>query len=177
MRRCRSITQGLLAGRDQLSGGSTHGPCDVSTALQRASTLVFGTGLSRKKLEVAKELVGTSAGMANDSLVQVFVNLLQNAADVIEGKADGKVTVRRGEAERGRVVVWIDDNGPGLPLGSRARVFEAFFTTKPPGKGTGLGLYTARSLVQEAGGSLLLEEAPGGGARAVVDLPAAGAQS
>ncbi|WP_373048238.1 sensor histidine kinase [Vulgatibacter sp.] len=177
MRRCREITQGLLGGRDQLSGNSSQGPTVAGDAIRRAATLVFGTGVARSRLEVAPELAALSVAMAHDALVQVFVNLLQNAADVIEGKPAGKVRVGVLPAAPGLVRLFVDDDGPGLSPGTRDRVFEAFYTTKPPGKGTGLGLYTARSLVREAGGSLDLADAPGGGARALLDLPAGGTTS
>lgn len=172
MQRCRSITQGLLAGRDRLSGGSRHGPCEVGPAVERAATLVFGANRSRSRLVVEPALRTASAVIDSDSLVQVFVNLLQNALDVIESDPQGKVWMRLGEeAPEGRVAIEIYDNGPGLAPGTSDRIFEAFYTTKPPGQGTGLGLYTARSLLQEAGGTLRLERAPTGGALARIELP------
>lgn len=171
MRRCREITQGLLGGRDLLNGGSAHGPANIATAIQRAATLVFGAQISRARLVVAPELEKTSAAIGSDSLVQVFVNLLQNAADVIEGIPGACVRVGRLPSGADTLVLTIDDDGPGLTLGMGDRVFEPFYTTKPPGKGTGLGLYTARSLLREAGGELHLESAPGGGARARLVLP------
>lgn len=171
MRRCRNITQNLLGGRDLLALGSTAGPTALGGAIRRAATLVFGTNVSRARLEVDPVLEGISVAMGSDSLVQVFVNLLQNAADVIEGRPGAKVRIRPGPVAEGRVELWIDDDGPGLSPGVRGRLFEAFFTTKPPGKGTGLGLYTALSLVREAGGTLSLDDRPEGGARARLVLP------
>lgn len=171
MRRCRDITQGLLGGRDLLSGGSAHGPANLGGAIQRASTLVFGTRVSRSRLQVEPGLDRVSAAIRTDSLVQVFVNLLQNAADVVEGLPDAGIRVGRQASGPEVVILTIDDDGPGLTLGTCDRVFEPFYTTKPPGKGTGLGLYTARSLLREAGGELHLESAPGGGARARLILP------
>lgn len=167
MRRCRSITQGLLAGRDRLEKSEGG---DLSFALERASTLVFGTGSGRKHLEIAPELQGRMAAMDADSLVQVFVNLLQNAQDAIAGRAGAGIRV--GCLDEGKeLAVYVDDDGPGFPLGIRDRLLEPFYTTKPPGKGTGLGLYTAQSLLREAGGRLELTDAPGGGARAIAYIP------
>jgi signal transduction histidine kinase len=171
MRRCRNITQNLLGGRDLLALGSSAGPTALGGAIRRAATLVFGTNVSRARLEVDPALEGISVAMGSDSLVQVFVNLLQNAADVIEGRPGAKVRIRPGPVAEGRAELWIDDDGPGLAPGVRGRLFEAFFTTKPPGKGTGLGLYTALSLVREAGGTLSLDDRPEGGARARLVLP------
>jgi len=175
MRRCREITQGLLGGRDQLATGSPHGPAAVGTAIKRAATLVFGTGVSRSRLDVDPAVEPITVAIGHDSLVQVFVNLLQNAADMIEQRPGARVRVLLlPPGESGRVRIAVDDDGPGLAPGTRDRVFEAFYTTKPPGKGTGLGLYTARSLVREAGGELDLTDAPSGGARALLELPSGG---
>lgn len=172
MRRCRAITQDLLAGRDQLSNGATHGPSMVGASVRRAATLVFGTGFTRSRLELTDELERTSVAMSPDSLVQIFVNLLQNAADVIEDRPGARIRIHAAEMEKGRVEIHVDDDGPGLAPGAADRVFEAFYTTKPPGKGTGLGLYTALNLARDAGGRLALAAGPGGGTRATLELPA-----
>lgn len=174
MRRCRKITQGLLGGRDRLANGSASLPSTLGQVLKRSATLVFGTGVTRSRLDVAEALQDLAVEMPHDALVQVFVNLLQNAADVIAPLADAQVRVGLLDVTDERVRIFVDDDGPGLQPGSRDRVFEAFYTTKPPGKGTGLGLYTARSLVREAGGEITLEDAPSGGARVILDLPAGG---
>lgn len=167
MRRCRSITQGLLAGRDRLEkdeGG------DLGLALDRAATLVFGTGSTRKLLDVDPALPGSVAAMDADSLVQVFVNLLQNAQDAIADRPGAGIRVRLDPTEEG-YAVRVEDDGPGFPPGVRDRLLEPFYTTKPPGKGTGLGLYTVQSLLREAGGRLELDDAPEGGARAIAYIP------
>jgi C4-dicarboxylate-specific signal transduction histidine kinase len=177
MRRCRAITQDLLGRRELLAGGTAGGPTAIGAAVRRAATLVFGTNLSRARLAVEPALETLSVAMGSDSLVQVFVNLLQNAADVIDGRPGAGIRVRAGALglQDGRIEVWVDDDGPGLAPGVRDRLFEAFFTTKPPGQGTGLGLYTALSLVREAGGTLALDDRPDGGARARLVLPNGGA--
>ena len=63
------------------------------------------------------------------------------------------------------------DNGPGIPNDLRARIFRAFFTTKGPEKGTGLGLALSRSIARDHGGDLVLDGGSEGGARFVVRLP------
>lgn len=171
MRRCRSITQGLLAGRDRLAGGSSHGPSALEPAIERAATLVFGTGQAKQVLRIDPRVRDASVAMDNDSLVQIFVNLLQNAADAVADRPGGKVHVRVDDTSGALLRVSVDDDGPGFPLGVEDRLFEPFFTTKPPGKGTGLGLYTVQSLLREAGGGLDLGCSPDGGARVTLDLP------
>jgi len=80
-------------------------------------------------------------------LNQVWTNLLDNAADAIaEAGGEGTITIRA-FAKDDQVVVEIEDDGPEIPAEIRDRIFEAFFTTKEPGKGTGLGLDTVYDIV------------------------------
>ncbi len=78
-------------------------------------------------------------------LNQVWTNLLDNAADALEGK--GEITIRTRSGEQDSVFVDVEDNGPGIPLEIQSKVFDSFFTTKPPGKGTGLGLDISYNIV------------------------------
>jgi len=96
----------------------------------------------------------------------VLVNLLQNAAAAMEGGGRVQVTVEQdGDWCRLRV----RDEGGGIPEELRERIFEPFFTTRH--RGSGLGLAVARHAVEQHGGRLRLEPAPGGGTDALVDLP------
>lgn len=81
-------------------------------------------------------------------LNQVWTNLIDNAADAVKdaGKTDGEIVVRVSSTTE-RLVVEIEDNGPGIPDEIRNRIFDAFFTTKPPGRGTGLGLEISYGIV------------------------------
>jgi signal transduction histidine kinase/CheY-like chemotaxis protein len=112
--------------------------------------------------------------VAQDSmLVQVLVNLVVNAAQAVpDGRAGGRVELR-GERAGEKVRLTVEDNGAGMTPEVLRRVFEPFFSTKPVGGGTGLGLAVSRGLVQSMGGTLLLTSEPGRGTRAVVELPAA----
>ncbi len=78
-------------------------------------------------------------------LNQVWTNILDNAADAI-GERDGTITIRTRQ-EDGWVAVDIEDDGPGIPEEVQPRIFDAFFTTKPPGQGTGLGLNISYNIV------------------------------
>jgi signal transduction histidine kinase len=93
-------------------------------------------------------------------LNQVWTNLIDNAADAMEGH--GKLTVRTTVLGDDRVMVEIGDTGPGVPDEVRTRVFEPFFTTKEVGKGTGLGLDIAwQIVVGRHDGEIRLESTPG----------------
>jgi signal transduction histidine kinase/predicted CoA-binding protein len=97
-------------------------------------------------------------------LNQVWTNILDNAADALADRVkDGSAEIKIGTRREGDfVVVDIRDNGPGIPPEIQERIFEAFFTTKPPGKGTGLGLdISYRIVVQRHRGDLRVSSRPG----------------
>jgi signal transduction histidine kinase len=87
-------------------------------------------------------------------LNQVWTNLLDNAADAMNG--DGTLTIRA-TFEDGNVVIRISDTGPGIDADVRDRIFDPFFTTKEPGKGTGLGLHTVHTIVTRSGGDISVD--------------------
>ena len=104
-------------------------------------------------------------------LGQVFINLLVNARQAIDAAEKGSaITVRTRQAGE-RAEIDVADNGPGIPATAKPRVFDWFFTTKPPGEGTGLGLAVSREIMLAHGGNLRIEDTPGGGATFVLELP------
>jgi signal transduction histidine kinase len=105
---------------------------------------------------------------------QVVVNLLVNAAQAIPpARHDGWVKVTLGAAADGWALLQVADNGPGVPPEAQHRLFKPFFTTKPAGQGTGLGLSVVSDIVKAAGGRIDHEATPGGGATFRVLLPPA----
>jgi signal transduction histidine kinase len=92
-------------------------------------------------------------------LNQVWTNIIDNAVDAMDG--NGQIILRT-YAEKDSVVVEIVDNGPGIPQDMQTRIYEPFFTTKPPGKGTGLGLHISHDIIANRHhGQLLVESKPG----------------
>jgi two-component system, NtrC family, sensor kinase len=110
--------------------------------------------------------------LAHERLVQVLLNLLLNAGDVVP-RDGGRVVVRANRGEDSKVRIEVEDNGPGVAKNMEARLFEPFATTKDVGKGTGLGLAVCRGLVEAAGGTITAERGSLGGALFVVELPGA----
>jgi signal transduction histidine kinase/CheY-like chemotaxis protein len=107
-------------------------------------------------------------------LGQVFLNLLVNAAQAIpEGAAHLHELRLKLRAEQGAVLVQIQDTGEGIPPHLLERVFETFFTTKPPGKSMGLGLAISHNLVSQLGGSITVESELGRGSTFSVRFPVA----
>lgn len=101
-------------------------------------------------------------------LNQVWTNIIDNAIDAMKG--EGEITLRTYE-ESDQLVVEIIDNGPGIPEKVKARILEPFFTTKPPGQGTGLGLYITHDIVTNRHHGLLQIESKPGETKFKVTLP------
>jgi len=100
---------------------------------------------------------------------QVFLNLINNALDVMEKK--GGILNIGSRLEKDRVVVTVSDNGPGIPKEYLARIFDPFFTTKPVGKGTGLGLSICYGIVKKIGGEINVRSVLDEGTTFEVKLP------
>ena len=101
-------------------------------------------------------------------LNQVFMNLISNAMDSIDGK--GKIVIRTSDAD-GVVVISVQDTGAGIPEAIRSRIFDPFFTTKPVGKGTGLGLAISYGIVQDHHGSIEFVTEERIGSEFIVKIP------
>ncbi len=168
-RRLGKITQALLAGGD-LVRARIDGTVPLAAAVERARAIVFAGLREPPEVVSGDELAELEVAVDMDRLVQVLVNLLQNAVDALRDR-DGTITISAAR-EGSWVALTVEDDGPGIPAVVRDRLFEPFATSKPPGEGTGLGLYTSYMLVQEMGGELTLGEREGGGARATIRLPA-----
>ena len=110
-----------------------------------------------------------------NQIKQVFVNIINNAAQAIMGhrSSGGRVTVLA-QCQPDGVTISFSDNGPGIPAAVAQRVFEPFFSTKSEGEGTGLGLSICHGIVNEHGGTMTVDPGgSGGGATFTVELPAA----
>ncbi len=106
------------------------------------------------------------------SLARILMNLVRNACNAIAdvGLRDGRVIVRAAPAGPGRIDIFVDDNGPGIPAPIRDRIFDLRFSGRAS-SGQGLGLYIARLLAESEGGSLELVPATGPGASFRLRLP------
>ena len=109
-----------------------------------------------------------AAAIMQTQLQQSLINLLENALDATPPHA--KITVGAARIDHG-VAVWVENQGEPIPAEIREVIFEPFFTTKPPGRGAGMGLAIAANFIRAQGGHLRYEDASGGGARFVIELP------
>jgi signal transduction histidine kinase len=149
-------------------------PCElrpvIDTSVRLASVRL--KSLVKVAVEMPREAPVVQADERR--LGQVLLNLLLNAADAIEeAKVPGGQVAVKVEQGRERVGLVVEDNGPGIKPEHLQQLFTPFFTTKAPGKGTGLGLALSRQYVEAFGGTLRAENRPEGGARFVVELPLA----
>lgn len=177
------VTEGLertsrLVGNLRDLASPTQGvrvPVDLRAGIESTLTLL------RRSLDdagVAVELhlpdeplrVNADAGALN----QVFLNLVKNSAEAMEGRA-GTIWIE-GSKQDGHVSVVLHDNGPGVSQEARDRLFEPFFTTKVAGRGSGLGLSICQRIVAEHGGTIVLSSPPGEGATFAIRLPEEGAE-
>src|SRR5437867_2988966 len=128
--------------------------------------------LDRDGIRVVTEFAPIPSVYADqDQIRQVLLNLVQNAQQAMAKHPGPRVlTLSTAEAD-GRVRVEVHDTGPGIPPETLPRIFDAFFTTKPAGEGTGLGLWVSYGIIEQHQGRLSCESRPDGGATFIVELP------
>ncbi|MFG1370981.1 ATP-binding protein [Xanthobacter oligotrophicus] len=138
-------------------------PVDVSAAVAE-SLAILAPRIRVAGIGVATDLDAAAATVRFEPirLSQVVVNLVGNALDAVKGRPGAWVglSTRR---EGARIILSVEDNGPGLPEVTLARIFDPFFTTKPAGEGLGLGLPISLAIAREFGATLAARARPGGG--------------
>ncbi|HVT08257.1 MAG TPA: ATP-binding protein [Polyangia bacterium] len=150
-----------------------NAPVNVNLAIESALGMLRNELKYRARVE--RELKASRSVRASGArLGQVFLNLILNAAQALDETQTKRNLVRvRSYDEGADVLVEVSDNGPGIPDEILPRIFESFFTTKPRGMGTGLGLPISLGIVRSLGGEILVDTRKGEGATFRVRLPAA----
>jgi C4-dicarboxylate-specific signal transduction histidine kinase len=144
--------------------------CDINVAVQAAIDLCTNARkqFSAIDLDLSNKLPETVVDA--QQLQQVFVNIIINAFDALSGVEDPAMKIAT-EAKNGRVVIVIEDNGPGIEEGLLEKIWDPFFTTKKVGSGTGLGLSVSKGLIKDHAGDYSVENRPEGGARFTIRIP------
>lgn len=142
---------------------------DIRDVVDQAARMAWNQLRRRARLRVDYRVGGMVEGNPA-RLVQVFLNLLLNADQALQGGRPGEVRVST-ELRGQSVVVRIADDGPGIPSDVVEHIFDPFFTTKPVGQGTGLGLSVAHTVVTGLGGNISVDTALGIGTVFRVALP------
>ncbi len=163
--RCKAITQSLLnfARKSEIRVQAV----DVNAVVREAiDYLRFKKRAPELRIETdLGEVPPLQADPAQ--LLQVFLSILINAADAVQGGGRIRVSSRAGKD----VQVVVSDTGSGIPEENLKKVFEPFFTTKEPGQGTGLGLSLSYGIVKQMGGSIDLKSRVGEGTEVTIALP------
>jgi len=132
-------------------------PVDVRASIETVLAL-YGSQI-KQGIDVQREFADTPpiSGHA-DELVQVWTNLIHNAMQAMNGR--GRLHLASAQQDA-HVVVSVTDSGPGVPPQLQSKVFEPFFSTKPRGEGTGLGLHICQQIIAKHGGAIELDSVPG----------------
>jgi signal transduction histidine kinase len=167
--RCKIVLQGLL---DFAHQGSPH---PKAVQINRVLRNVIGfleDHVLLRNISIETELDPALPGVMGDEnkLEQVFINLIINAAQSMNG--NGKLTLRSGlAADMNRVKIECSDTGCGIEEENLGRIFEPFFTTKEEGKGSGLGLSLCHGILEQHGGTIVVDSVRGRGTTFTVFLP------
>lgn len=133
------------------------------------NTIVILNNRLKNRVEIVREYGETPEIMCfPGQLNQVFMNILYNAADAIEGKGEIRIKTWK---DTDTINISIKDNGGGIPEEIQSRIFEPFFTTKAVGKGTGLGLSISYGIIEKHKGKITLNSQVGQGTEFIITLP------
>ena len=169
--RCRSITHELL----DFARGSAPAltEFDIHDIL-RESINFLRPELKHTSIEVDTQFIPGPLPIKSDPklLEQVFVNFITNAIHAIRSKGDDKGCIRiKTLTTDSDVEISFEDNGVGITEENQKKIFQLFFSTKAPGKGTGLGLPISQNIIKKLGGTITLDSKPGVGTNFTVRLP------
>ena len=170
-RRCRAITRQVLNfARESASEKRTF---DLHEVLRNTVQFLRSETFSRN-IEIVFDLMDAPPPLQSDPerLEQVFINIFSNAVYSIKERrpTGGRIRLKTSRTD-GMVEVMISDNGTGIPEKMHDKIFELFYTTKPSGKGTGLGLPICRNIIEKLGGDISFKSQPGVGTAFFVRLP------
>jgi C4-dicarboxylate-specific signal transduction histidine kinase len=143
-------------------------PAPLDTIVQDALSAT-ASALTGIEVQIIRKYQGQALSMRNDSLFQVFCNLIKNACDAMQGK--GRLIITIEQTSENWLISFLD-TGPGILPELRESIFQPFFTTKPSGKGVGLGLAICKDLVEKHKGTITVHCPDEGGSLFTVRLPA-----
>ena len=180
----------LLEDSGVLLGQSLDGADKIASIVSELKSFAHLDGMEQQPMDLQQELKQLLASLAPQFppdtrltadlqplpalvcrvplVLHAFANILDNA---IKSRSDGLDLTVSATQDAGQILVTITDNGCGIPQEQLSRVFEPFFTTRPVGKGSGMGLTVAREAILGAGGSIELESVAGQGTTCRVQLP------
>jgi signal transduction histidine kinase/DNA-binding response OmpR family regulator len=173
-KRALEVVRRLLTMARQQPTDEKLEPIDVNETIRHTLTLAEShvrRGSVMLTVALGESLPAVTA--IRGQLEDVWLNLLLNARDAVTDRPDPQIAITSAyDPERDQVMVTVRDNGIGIPEELQEQVFEPFFSTKPVGEGTGLGLRICQQIVGKCGGRITLQSAYNQGAEFTVVLPA-----
>jgi two-component system, NtrC family, sensor kinase len=169
---CRSIIADLLKFAHRQP--TVKEPCRLN-ALIAETIAMIGAQMRQQQITLQSDIDEDLPEMVadRDKIRQVLVNIILNSAQAIG--EDGIIEVRsRFDREQQRAIIEIEDNGPGIPEEMLGKIFDPFFTSKPAGQGTGLGLAVSYGIVRDHNGEIAVTSTPGQLTRFTITLPLQG---
>ena len=168
--RCKAITDGLLDFSRPKSRVMRSE--QINQVVEDALFLVKHHD-KFKRIELVRQLGDglPEVDVNREQLIQVFLALMLNAIDAMEGTGVLTVTTELNTERVGYLTVSIQDTGMGIPRDEIPKIFEPFFTTKQPGRGTGLGLSICYGILQQHNGVIRVDSTMGRGSKFMVELP------
>ncbi|MCA9926340.1 MAG: response regulator [Anaerolineales bacterium] len=166
------VVRGLLdfARQEQYS----FAPADINNSIQQALDLVqYQLYQANTKIMLNMDYNLPLIVASWEHMKSVWLNLIVNARDAVEYQEENReveITTRM-SPDRDHIQVLIRDNGKGMSKAEQVHIFEPFYTTKDPGKGTGLGLATCHRIVEQHNGEINVVSAPGEGTTFIIRLP------
>jgi two-component system, NtrC family, sensor kinase len=156
--RCKKIIENLLT--FARTPERTETKADANSILEKTLAVVKNTLLTKKiRLETSLTPGLPLAQGDPQELRQVFINLINNAADAMQGGGTLKI-ITTPSPDGKRVAIEFNDTGSGIPREAQAKIFDPFFTTKETGKGTGLGLSMSYGIITKTGGNIMFTSFP-----------------
>lgn len=166
VQRCRAILDRMSLRGGEFTG-ETPARVELANVVREAMSELAATPPIR--VELGQREGACALDAPPRALAVTLQNLLKNAQDASEGGANEVVLSAKVEGAKMRIEV--RDHGVGIPHDVLGRIGEPFFTTKPPGRGMGLGIFVSRAMIEQLGGSLSIASDPGKGTCVTIDLP------
>jgi len=144
---------------------------DVNTVIEN-SFIMFHQQLKSRGIKIERNLSTDLPPVKADmvQLEQIFINLISNARDALEGRANRTITISTQE-QNGHVQIKFQDNGKGISTENLPKIFDAFFTTKQEQGGIGLGLYIARDIIESFDGTITVDSRVNEGTTFLIQFP------
>ena len=167
--RCKEIVKNLLAYSRQTEYKEEI--FDIRTVIDQTFSLL-GDHALLQDIKVMKDLSSFMMMCKGDKnqLIQVFTNMIINAAQAMNGRGNMTITTHRDKPE-GKTYIEISDTGSGISEQNLSKIFDPFFTTKEEGKGTGLGLSTVYGIIERHNGRIQVKETSPKGTTFLIELP------